>query len=90
MPNATLGLVPARLYQRRDMNCCCIWRLGETDGGGLATARVEGSTIGMALRVRWASGWWSLVWELLCWYPAGVYGFGAVDKTNEGVGCNWC
>jgi hypothetical protein len=37
-------------YQRR--NCCCICRFGETDGGGLATVRVEGSTIGMALRVR--------------------------------------
>lgn len=46
------------IYHRpRDMNCCCICRLGETDGGGLATARVDGSTIGMALRVRWASGW---------------------------------
>lgn len=56
-------------YQRRcDMNCCCIWRLGETDGGGLATARVEGSTMGMALRVRWASGWCSFVCEaLFCW-----------------------
>lgn len=64
--NATLGLVPARLYQRRGMNCCCICRLGETEGGGLATFRVEGSTMGMALRVRWASGWWSFVCELDC------------------------
>jgi hypothetical protein len=85
-----LGLVPARLYQRRDMNCCCICRLGETLGGGLATVRVDGSTMGMALRVRWASGWCSLVWELFCWKPTGVYGFGAVDRTNEGVGCSWC
>lgn len=29
--------------------------------------------MGMALRVRWASGWWSLVWEeLLDWKAAGV------------------
>lgn len=72
------------------MNCCCICRLGETEGGGLATARVEGSTMGMALRVRWASGWCSLVCELFCWNPTGVYGLGAEDRTNEGVGCSWC
>lgn len=48
--------------QRRAlMYCCCICRAGETDGGGLATERVDGSTIGIALRLRWASGWWSFV-----------------------------
>jgi len=31
---------------------CCIWRAGETLCGGLATVRVLGSTMGMALRVR--------------------------------------
>jgi len=72
------------------MNCCCICRLGEMLGGGLATARVDGSTIGIALRVRWASGWCSLVWELFCWKPTGVYGLGAEDSTKEGVGCSWC
>lgn len=46
--------------------------------------------MGMALRVRWASGWWSFVCELDCWKPAGVYGFGAEERTKEGVGCNWC
>lgn len=72
------------------MNCCCICRLGEMLGGGLATARVDGSTIGIALRVRWASGWCSLVWELFCWKPTGVYGLGAEESTKEGVGCSWC
>ena len=60
------------------------------DLGGLATARVDGSTIGIALRVRWASGWWSLVCELFCWKLTGVYGLGAVESTKEGVGCSWC
>lgn len=47
--------------------------------------------MGMALRVRWASGWCSLVCEeLLCWKPAGVYGFGADERTKDGVGCSWC
>lgn len=46
--------------------------------------------MGMALRVRWASGWCSLVCELFCWNPTGVYGLGAEDRTNEGVGCSWC
>ena len=79
-------------YQRRPMNCCWICLFGETDGGGLAIARVDGSTIGIALRVRWASGWWSLVCDEFCcgWYPAGVYGFGADDNTKLGVGCSWC
>lgn len=40
------------IYQRRPMNCCCICLAGETEGGGEATARVEGSTMGIALRVR--------------------------------------
>jgi hypothetical protein len=72
------------------MNCCCICRLGETDGGGLETFRVEGSTIGMALRVRWACGWCSFACvELLCWKP-GAYGFGAEESTKDGVGCSWC
>ena len=45
--------------------------------------------MGIALRVRWASGWCSLVCEaLFCWTLDGVYGLGAVDRTNEGVGCN--
>jgi len=74
------------------MNCCWICLFGETDGGGLAIARVDGSTIGIALRVRWASGWCSLVCDEFCcgWYPAGVYGFGADDNTKLGVGCSWC
>jgi hypothetical protein len=45
--------------------------------------------MGMALRVRWASGWWSFVCEF-CWKLEGVYGLGAVDRTKEGVGCSWC
>lgn len=56
-PNKRHGLGRARAYQRRDMKCWCICRLGDTDGGGLAMFRVDGSTMGMALRVRWASGW---------------------------------
>lgn len=36
-------------------------RAGDTDGGGEATARVLGSTIGMALRLRWARGAWIFV-----------------------------
>lgn len=47
-------------YQRRDAYGCCILA-GDTERGGLATARVVGSTIGIALRVRCARGWWSLV-----------------------------
>jgi hypothetical protein len=47
--------------------------------------------MGIALRMRWASGWWSLVCaELLCWKPEGVYGFGADERTKDGVGCSWC
>ena len=45
----------------------------------------------MALRVRWASGWWSFVCdELFGWKPDGVYGFGAEERTKDGVGCSWC
>ena len=42
-------------HRRLFMNC--IWRAGDTDGGGDATLRVVGSTMGMALRVRCAIGW---------------------------------
>lgn len=61
-----IALIPCRQenYQRlRAMYCCCccICLAGETDGGGLATLRVLGSTIGIALRVRCASGWCSFV-----------------------------
>lgn len=54
------------IYQRRCccMWWCCIWRAGETLRGGLATERVDGSTIGIALRVRCAIGWCSF---MLCW-----------------------
>lgn len=50
-----------RAYQRRETYCCCICRPGETERGGLATKRVLGSTMGMALRVRCASGWCSFI-----------------------------
>lgn len=40
------------LYHRRSCIACCIMRAGETDGGGEATARVVGFTIGIALRLR--------------------------------------
>jgi hypothetical protein len=48
--------------------CIICWRAGETEGGGEATLRVEGSTMGMALpALRWASGWCSLGW--LAYWP---------------------
>lgn len=47
----------ARGYQRWVAGCI---RLGETDCGGLDMLRpVIGLTMGMALRVRVAAGWWS-------------------------------
>jgi hypothetical protein len=49
------------IYQPRRPYCCCICRPGETLKGGLAAKRVEGSTIGIALRVRCANGWCSFI-----------------------------
>lgn len=78
-------------YQRRGAYCCCIWRPGETDmGTGLATDRVEGSTIGIALRVLWASGWCSFICCCACWKPADVYVFGTEERSKEGVGWTCC
>ena len=42
---------------------------GEMEEGGLGT-RVLGLTIGMALRVRKAEGWWIFIcWLLFDWKP---------------------
>lgn len=52
--------------------------------------RVEGSTMGIALRVRWASGWWILVCWVVCWKLDGVK-LVADGSRNVGVGwiCCW-
>lgn len=72
------------------MNCCCICRAGDTEGGGLATLRVVGSTMGIALRVRWARGACNFVawvwWEKL----AGVKVLAAAGRTKLGVGWSCC
>ena len=55
---ASFVRLPKSRYQRRTYVCCCIWP-GEMERGGLATRiPVLGLTMGMALRVRRAEGWW--------------------------------
>ena len=57
-----------RCYQWRVYACCCIMA-GDIEDGGLGTRMpVLGLTMGMALRVRKAEGWWSFIcWLLLDW-----------------------
>ena len=57
-------------YQWRAYVCCCIMA-GDMEDGGLGTRMpVLGLTMGMALRVRKAEGWWSFIcWLLLDWKP---------------------
>lgn len=74
----------------RAAKCCCICRAGEMERGGLAAERALGSTMGMALRVRWAMGWCSFMWWG-CGKPVGdgLKVLGAVESRKEGVGCAW-
>lgn len=77
-------------HQRRDTYCCCICRPGDTERGGLATERVLGSTIGIALRLRCASGWCSFMW--CCWKlaDAGLNVLWALGRRKAGVGWTCC
>jgi len=64
------------------------------DCGGLATRMpVLGLTMGMALRVRSAEGWWIFIcWALVDWKPVeGWYELPEADSEKDGVTwrCGW-
>ena len=86
---ALLQPVQLTAYQRRGTYWCCICRPGETDIGGLATDRVEGSTIGIALRDLCAIGWCSFMF-CCCWKVEALYVLGTEERRSEGVGWTCC
>jgi len=68
------------IYQRRP-SWTFIILAGETDCGGLERAPVNGLTIGMALRILVAAGWWSFSCVGWLWYD-GTYGWEVEEREK--------